>query len=69
MPFAVRRRNVDKEHRAILNAAIARDAEIATRLLSARLEKTTQILLDATTDGRRLFENAQDADALLAAAK
>lgn len=69
VPFAARRRNVEKEHRGILNAAIARDAETATGLLSAHLEKTTQILLDAITDGRRLFENAQAADALFAAAK
>lgn len=66
VPFAVRRRNVGKEHRAIVNAAIARDAETAARLLAAHLEKTTQILLDATTEGRRPFESPHDADMLFA---
>lgn len=69
VPFAARRRNVGKEHRAIVNAAIARDAETAMKLLAAHLEKTTQILLDATADGRKLFEDAQDSAALFAVAR
>lgn len=69
VPFAARRRNVDKEHRAIVNAAIARDAEGATRLLAAHLEKTTQILLDATAEGRRHFESPHDTDMLFALVK
>jgi DNA-binding GntR family transcriptional regulator len=69
VPFAARRRNVDKEHRAIVNAAIARDAEAATRLLAAHLQKTTQILLNATTEGRKPFESPHDRDMLFALAK
>lgn len=64
VPFAVRRRNVDREHRAIVKAAIARDAEAAAHLLTAHLEKTTQILLDATSGGRRPFESQDDASML-----
>ena len=60
VPLAGRRRNVDKEHRAIVRAVLARDAKTAVRLLTAHLEKTTQILLDADVDGHNLFEDAQE---------
>lgn len=69
VPLAASRRNVDREHRAIVNAAITRDAETATRLLAAHLEKTTQILLDATTGGRKLFEDAWNSAAPFTVAK
>jgi DNA-binding GntR family transcriptional regulator len=69
VPFAAKRRNVDKEHRAIVNAALARDAEAAVRLLAAHLEKTTQILLDAMTDGRKLLGDTPNYAGMLAAAK
>jgi DNA-binding GntR family transcriptional regulator len=58
VPFAGRRRNVNKEHNAILKAALARDTKNAVALLTAHLERTTQILLDAHLNGHQLFEDA-----------
>jgi len=57
VPFANRRRNVDKEHRAIVKATLARDTKTAVSLLAAHLQKTTQILLDAHVNGHELFEH------------
>jgi DNA-binding GntR family transcriptional regulator len=59
VPFAGRRRNVNKEHNAIVKAALARDTKTAVALLTAHLERTTQILLDAQLNGHQLFEDAQ----------
>lgn len=59
VPFAGRRRNVTKEHNAIVKAVLARDTKTAVSLLSKHLERTTQILLDAHVNGHRLLEDAQ----------
>ncbi len=69
VPFAAKGRDVDKEHRAIVNAALARDAETAVRLLAAHLERTTHILLDAEVEGRKLLEDTQDLSSIKIAAK
>ncbi|MGC2161742.1 MAG: FCD domain-containing protein [Silvibacterium sp.] len=58
--FAAKGRNVSREHRAIVNAALARDADAAVQLLAAHLEKTTRILLDASVEGRKLLESAHE---------
>jgi DNA-binding GntR family transcriptional regulator len=60
VPFATSGRDVNGEHRAILNATLARDTEAAVRLLAAHLEATTHILLDAVVEGRRLLDDTQD---------
>jgi len=39
------KRNVDKEHRAIMDAALSRDADRAVALMREHLELTTKILL------------------------
>lgn len=62
VPFAAQGRNVDEEHRAIVAATLARDTENAKRLLTAHLEATTHILLNATVDGKRLLGDAQGSD-------
>ncbi len=59
VPFAGRRRNVNKEHGAIVKAALARDTKTAVSLLATHLQRTTQILLDAHMNGHQLFEDAQ----------
>jgi DNA-binding GntR family transcriptional regulator len=60
VPFAVKGRNVDEEHQAIVTATLARDVATAVRLLEAHLEATTHILLNATVDGKKLLDDAQD---------
>jgi DNA-binding GntR family transcriptional regulator len=50
---------VNKEHSAIVKAALARDTKTAVSLLATHLERTTQILLDAHVNGHQLFEDAQ----------
>jgi DNA-binding GntR family transcriptional regulator len=60
VPFAARSRKVNEEHQAIVNATLARDTEVAVRLLVAHLETTTHILLNAVVDGRKLLEDAQE---------
>lgn len=47
LPLAKVRRNTDEEHRAIMDAALARDVEQAIALTRHHLQTTTQILLDA----------------------
>jgi DNA-binding GntR family transcriptional regulator len=69
VPFAASSRNVNKEHQAIVNATLARDAEVAVRLLVAHLETTTHILLNAVVDGRKLLGDIQEFDSLAVAAK
>ena len=64
VPFAAKGRNVDEEHQAIVTATLARDAQNAARLLTAHLEATTHILLNATVDGRKLLDDAKDDDSL-----
>jgi DNA-binding GntR family transcriptional regulator len=54
--FAGRRRNVNKEHNAIVKAVLARDTKTAVSLLAKHLERTTQILLDAHVNGHRLLD-------------
>jgi len=67
VPFAVKGRNVDEEHQAIVAATLARDVENATRLLATHLEATTHILLSATVDGKMLLDDAQGGENLSAA--
>jgi DNA-binding GntR family transcriptional regulator len=64
VPFAPKGRNVNKEHQAIVNAAFARDSELAVRLISAHLTTTTRILLNAVVKGKPLLDNAHDRDAV-----
>jgi GntR family carbon starvation induced transcriptional regulator len=45
VPFETGKRDVQQEHRGILEAALARDADKAARLLTEHLEETTRILL------------------------
>jgi DNA-binding GntR family transcriptional regulator len=58
VPFAAKRRNVNKEHQGIVDATLARDANLAVGLLAAHLEATTRILLAAKVEGRKLLEEA-----------
>jgi DNA-binding GntR family transcriptional regulator len=44
-----RKRDIAAEHRAILDAAVARDADRACELLAAHIQKTTDALLSATS--------------------
>jgi DNA-binding GntR family transcriptional regulator len=66
VPFAVKGRNVEEEHRAIVAATLARDVENATRLLAAHLEATTHILLNAMVDGKKLLDDMQDGGSRIA---
>jgi DNA-binding GntR family transcriptional regulator len=50
---------VNKEHSAIVKAALARDKRTAVSLLATHFERTTQILLNAQVNGHQLFEDAQ----------
>ena len=47
VPLAKRKRDIDKEHRIILDAVIARDSKKAGSLLMSHIEQTTRILLEA----------------------
>jgi DNA-binding GntR family transcriptional regulator len=47
VPAEPLRRDVESEHRAIMDAALARDADKATAKLSEHLQLTTRILLNA----------------------
>ena len=47
VPAGPTRRDVEGEHRAIMEAALARDADLAASLLREHLQLTTRILLDA----------------------
>src|SRR5277367_1225233 len=63
VPFAISGRNVNEEHQAIVTATLARDSELALRLLSAHLKTTTRILLNAVVKGKKLLDDAHDRDA------
>jgi DNA-binding GntR family transcriptional regulator len=56
VPFEMGGREVQQEHRAILEAALARDADTAVRLLAEHLEKTTRILLGVFSKNGQLAE-------------
>lgn len=49
-------RDIPGEHRALLEAALARDTDTAVAVLTAHIEHTTAVLLDqaATAEGRRV---------------
>jgi DNA-binding GntR family transcriptional regulator len=47
VPLARTTRNIDKEHRAILNAVVARNTRKACSLLMSHIGKTTKILLES----------------------
>jgi DNA-binding GntR family transcriptional regulator len=49
VPLAKTTRNIDKEHRAILNAVVARNTKKACSLLMSHIEKTTKILLESSS--------------------
>ena len=51
VPFAGGKRNVDKEHQQIVEAALKRDAETAVQLLSKHFDITSLILLKAVANG------------------
>ncbi len=46
-------RDTVTEHRQLMDAAMARDADLAVRLLAAHFRETTQIILDAGFDAPR----------------
>ncbi len=48
-------RDVSSEHQALLAAALARDAEGATTVLTEHLRRTARVLLDVATDDTRLL--------------
>lgn len=52
VPLARRNRDVDAEHKAIADAAIARDKLAAETALRRHLELTTRILIDADVTGQ-----------------
>ncbi len=54
------KRDVGQEHQALLDAALARDADRAVALLGAHLSATTNILLDAEITGERLLPGGID---------
>jgi DNA-binding GntR family transcriptional regulator len=47
VPLARRKRDLNTEHQAIADAALARNAELAKRLMVEHIGKTTRILLEA----------------------
>lgn len=49
VPLARTERNIDEEHRQIVDAVIARDTEKACSLLKTHISRTTDILMEATT--------------------
>jgi len=48
VPADSKSRDLDREHREIADAAIARKTDLATKLLCEHLNKTTKILLDSS---------------------
>lgn len=46
-PQRDRNRDIAAEHQAILNAAVGRDAELASRLLTSHIQRTTDALLES----------------------
>lgn len=46
VPFGRHDRDIDAEHRALLDAVLARDGAEATRVLTAHIQHTTDVLLD-----------------------
>jgi DNA-binding GntR family transcriptional regulator len=61
LPLAERERDVNSEHRAITEAALARDVPRAASLLTAHLERTSQILLH-TAIAQHAADEEDDAD-------
>jgi DNA-binding GntR family transcriptional regulator len=49
-PALAKGRDVNAEHRAILDAAVARDADLAVRLLGEHISLTSRLLIDSTTE-------------------
>jgi GntR family carbon starvation induced transcriptional regulator len=48
---AARPRDVDGEHRAIMDAVLARDVELAIKLHDEHIMRTVEIIADMKTDG------------------
>ncbi len=53
MPLARYKRDLNREHREIMEAALARDADRAVRLLTDHLQATADIILNAQLSERR----------------
>jgi DNA-binding GntR family transcriptional regulator len=51
LPLAETDRDLVHEHRAMLDAVLARDADLAVALMAGHLRQTTQILLSAIALG------------------
>ncbi len=58
VPIALAERDVDGEHRAIMEAVIARDAEQAVTLLTSHMTRTMRLLLDADVVARSIEATA-----------
>ena len=54
VPLAEIARDLGREHRELVDAALARDAALVKRLMARHLETTTQILLDLSWPGETL---------------
>jgi DNA-binding GntR family transcriptional regulator len=72
VPLARRERNRNQEHRDLMEAAIERNADRAVELMTAHLNLTTQILLEAleaSSNAEALCESTAIADLRLDGAK
>jgi DNA-binding GntR family transcriptional regulator len=69
VPLARRDRDRNQEHRDLMDAVIARDAERATELMTAHLKLTTAILLEALAGLDAKAPNAQATRELRVAAE
>jgi len=52
VPLGKGKRDIERDHRPLVNAVKARDADLACKLLSEHIRQTTQILLSARIDGK-----------------
>ena len=52
LPLSSEARNVAQEHKRLMEAVLARDADLAARLIAAHLSATTAVLLEASQAGR-----------------
>jgi DNA-binding GntR family transcriptional regulator len=53
-PFAKVERDLDREHREIAEAALARDGKRAVALMNEHLQKTASVILDSSLSEREL---------------
>jgi DNA-binding GntR family transcriptional regulator len=52
LPLSLEARDVEREHKRLMEAVLARDADLAASLITAHLTTTTAILLEASRTGR-----------------